>query len=138
MSEKKFYKIIVYSTFYEAPKKRDGTLGRPQKKTRQQTYGEIEVETLSDALDIFANAIHLAIKEYGDRDRYELKYQLAFISEKCKTCGAWTRSPRMLIDGYYDGELYTATVNNIRKHYFEFETIANALKTATYTEKVEE
>lgn len=130
MSEKKIYKVVVESTFYEAKKKRNGELGQSRKRTRQQMNGEIAVDTLADALDIILNAVHLAIKEYGDRDRYELRFLLADISVKCKECGALLESPRMIANGYYYGELFMVTINHTRRYFSNIECIKSAVLNA--------
>ena len=123
MSDKKIYKVVVESTFYEARKKKNGELERPRKHTRQQVNGEIAVDTLSDALDILSNAVHLAIKEHGNKDRFSLHYSLHYISAKCKECGAWLKTPRTIVNGYYDGEFFMSTISSTRKHYGSFQSM---------------
>lgn len=130
MSDKKIYKIVVESTFYEARKKKNGELERSWKHTRQQVNGEIAVDTLSDALDILSNAVHLAIKEYGDHDRFELRFSLADISVKCKECGALLESPRMIANGYYYGELFVVMINHMRRYFSNVESIKSAVLNA--------
>ena len=130
MSDKKIYKVVVESTFYKARKKKNGELERPRKHTRQQVNGEIIVDTLSDALDVILNAVHLAIKEYGDRDRFELRFSLADISVKCKECGALLESPRMIANGYYYGELFVVMINHMRRYFSNVESIKSAVLNA--------
>lgn len=124
---KKIYKIVVESTFHEAKRKRDGTLLRMQTITKQHANDEITVDTLADALDALSKVVHLSIKEYGNRNCFELRYSLMFVSSKCKVCGSWMESPRMIANGYYDGEYFMSAISSISKHYGSFQWMIDKL-----------
>lgn len=124
MSEKKIYKIVVVSTFYEPIKNKAGSVKRREKRTRHQINGEIEVDTTRDAIDVLKNALHLAVKEYGERDESQTRYILSACS-KCPCCGK-LQDPKTLLIGNYDGEFFTTTIygsDSKRKHYGSVESM---------------